>query len=70
MFLRDLAKSEPDARFRVTNCPWLKGRIMRSTTGGVTVKLTTKNQVPEDIAGGAYSSPIICMSGRTEVTEL
>lgn len=69
MFLRDLAKSKPNARFRVTGCTWLEGRIMRSTAGGVTVKLTAKNQVPEDIAGGAYSSPI-CLSSETEVTAL
>ena len=69
MFLRDLAESRADAAFQVTNCPWLKGRIMRSSPGGVTVKLKQKNQVPEDIAGGAYSAPI-CFSGQTKVTEL
>lgn len=69
MFLRELAESKPNARFRVTGCTWLEGRIMRSTPGGVTVKLTANNQVPEEIRGGAYSHSI-CFSAETEVTPL
>lgn len=68
MFLKDLALKDANAGFVVTNCPWLKGRIMRSTQGGVTVKFSANNQPPDDDVVGSYNTPI-CLSSQTEVTE-
>ena len=66
-------------RFRVTNCPWLKGRIMRWSPGGVTVKFDLPNRpftdegVPSDdddlVRVGNYTG-VMCLSSRTEVTEI
>ncbi len=66
-------------RFRVTSCPWLKGRIMRWSPGGVTVKFDIPNtpwdedhKPPEkdapEAAVGNYSGNM-CISPHTEVTE-
>lgn len=66
MYLKDHPLT---TKFKVTNCPWMKGRIMRSTQGGVTVKLSIPNTAPGDDVVGNYTAPI-CMSGQTEVTPL
>lgn len=67
-------------RFRVTNCPWLKGRIVRWHHTGVTVKYDVPNtpwdddhlkpdkDAPEAAVGNYTSS--MSISPRTEVTAL
>lgn len=66
-------------RFLVTNCPWLKGRIMRWSQGGVTVKYDVPNtpwnadNLPPEADDpesnvGSYTGNI-CVSPHTEVTE-
>jgi len=71
MFLRKLAEKCEEARFRVTNCPWLKGTIKFSTLSGVTVKLDTPNRPDDDKEeiSGNYTGRIN-LSGKTEVTRL
>ena len=65
-------------RFRVTGCEWLKGRIIRWSPGGVTVKFDIPNQPFEEdgqppaddaITVGNYSG-CMCISSFTEVTEV
>jgi len=67
-------------RFRVTNCPWLKGRIMRWSQGGVTVKYDLPNtpwnsdhKPPEKDDPESHTSSytgLLCVSSHTEVTEV
>ena len=89
MYLLELAKkslSSPAAkadlqsatRFTVNSCPWLKGRIIYWSPGGVTVKydipntpfdndhLKPEKDAPEASVGN-YSN-LMCVSGMTEVT--
>jgi len=88
MYLIDLAKVEltdhsmthslaTAPRFRVTSCPWLAGRIMRWSPGGVTVKFDVPNTPwnadnvppekddPESNVGN-YTG-VMCVSAQTEV---
>lgn len=55
MYLYELAKTvlkthlevsplDSATRFTVTSCPWLKGRILRWSQGGVTVKYDIPNK--------------------------
>lgn len=89
MYLLDLAKKtleSPSAlaslaeatHFTVTSCPWLKGRIIRWSPGGVTVKFDVPNtpwdddNLPpdEDDPASNVSSwtGVLCLSATTEVT--
>lgn len=91
MYLLDLAKKSKTPhsttlssaiapRFRVSSCPWLKGRITRWSSGSVTVKYDIPNKpwdndhiapdadAPEASVGN-YSGTM-SISPRTEVTEL
>ena len=76
---RDVSSLQDAQRFRVTSCPWLKGRIIRWSPGGVTVKFDIPNKPwdddhkppdAEDPAShvGNYGGAM-CVSARTEVTE-
>lgn len=67
-------------RFLVTSCPWLKGRIMRWSQGGVTVRYDIPNVpwdndhtvIPKDDPASHTSSYTtnMCISPKTEVTAL
>lgn len=90
MFLLDLAMTTIPSpittgspatvqRFRVTECPWLVGKIVRWSPAGVTVKFDMPNHPftdagtkhDEDDMGqvGNYTG-FICVSAHTEVTPL
>lgn len=77
---RSVAELATARRFRVTDCPWLKGRIIRWSQSGVTVKFDIPNTPwdadhkpcdEDDPAAhvGNYSG-MMCVSAKTEVTEV
>ena len=66
-------------RFLVTNCPWLKGRVIRWSHDGIAVRYDTPNKPWDDdhlapdpsrpeASVGNYSG-IMTISPHTEVTE-
>ncbi len=67
-------------RFQVASCPWLKGRIMRWSQGGVTVRYDLPNvpwdndhsKIPKDDPASHTSSYTsnLCISPNTEVIAL
>lgn len=91
MYLRDLAMEtlkSPKAiadldraqRFRVSSCPWLVGKIIRWSQGGVTVKFSVPNtpwdedhkplEKDEPAAHVGNYTGVLCVSAFTEVTKL
>jgi hypothetical protein len=75
---RNVALLAEATRFTVTSCPWLKGRIIRWSLAGVTVKFDVPNtpwdddNIPPDKdapeAGVGNYTGVMCISGNTEVT--